>query len=127
MGRKEAADERERTTGMRQSTGAMIAKIVFGTIFLISGVTTDWAAQAEPGASNPYGPMVVSLVVGLGLIAWGLIPWLRAKKKREELARQAQAAAQAEAYRRANEPKLCPACGATTKGERCEYCGTPLK
>ena len=63
----------------------------------------------------------------LALIAWGVVPWLTAKKKREAAAASAEAARIAAEQQRLNEPKLCPACGATTKGLRCEYCGTPLK
>lgn len=122
MGRREAADERERVTGMRQSTGAMIAKIAVGALFLISGLTTDWHEYGED-----LGPMLISILIGLALIAWGVVPWLTAKKKREAAAANAEAARQAAEQRRLNEPKVCPACGATTKGLRCEYCGTPLK
>ena len=124
MSRREAADAREKATGMRQSTGAMIAKIAVGALFLISGVTTDWHS---PEYSEPVGAMIFSLIIGLALIAWGLVPWLLAKKKLRDAAAKAEAQRQAEEYRRLNEPKLCPACGATTKGTRCEYCGTALK
>ena len=137
MNRKEAADARERATGMRQSRGAMIAKIVFGALFLISGITTDWVNESD--VSDPVGTMLFSIVLGLALIAWGVVPWLRAKKKRE--AAQAELAAekaelaaenaerkaqqQAALERERNAPWTCNACGANTKGECCEYCGTP--
>ena len=124
MNKKEAADAREKATGMRQSRGAMIAKFVIGALFLISGLTTNWTNESP---SDPLGPMLISIVLGLGLIAWGLIPLLSAKKKLAAAEAQARAAQEAEEYRRMNEPKVCPACGATTKGTVCEYCGTPLK
>ena len=123
MSKKEEADTRERETGMRQSQGAMIAKIAVGILFLISGLTTNWTETSE----DPLGPMLISILVGLALIAWGLVPWLNAKKKREAAAAKAEAERQAAEYRRLNEPKICPACGAATKGIQCEYCGTPLK
>ena len=119
MDKKQAADAREQATGMRQSKGAMIAKIAFGALFLLSGLTTDWA-------SDETGAMLMSILLGLALIAWGLVPRLKAKKKLAEAAAQAEAARQAEQQRLLNEPKLCPACGATTKGKCCEYCGTFL-
>ena len=122
MGRREAADAREQATGMRQSMGAMIAKIAVGALFLISGITTDW--QENGGGT---GSMLISLLFGIALIAWGVVPWLTAKKKRETAAANAEAARLAAEQRRLNEPRICPACGATTKGTCCEYCGTPLK
>ena len=122
MGRKEAADAREQATGMRQTSGAMIAKILIGALFLISGFTSDWSKYGEG-----IGSMLISIVLGVVLIAWGVVPWLTAKKKREAAAAKAEAARLAAEQARLNEPKLCPACGATTKGIRCEYCGTPLK
>ena len=125
MDKKAAADAREKATGMRQSNGAMIAKIVVGALFLISGITTNWSEAAD--TSDPVGTMIFSILVGLALIAWGLIPWLTAKKKREAAAVKAEAERRAAEERRLNEPKLCPACGATTKGLQCEYCGRPLK
>ena len=125
MDKKAAADAREKETGMRQTRGAMIAKIAVGILFLISGLTTDWTESSD--ASNPLGPMLLSVIIGIALIAWGLVPWLNAKKKREAAAAKAEAERRAEEERRMNEPKVCPACGATTKGILCEYCGTPLK
>ena len=106
------ADEREAKTGMRQSTGAMIAKIAVGVIFIISGFS-----------AGGVGPALVGIVIGLALIAWGLLPWYKAKKAAaEDAAREA-----AEEEKRRNAPKKCPACGAMTKGDACEYCGAPLK
>ena len=124
MTRKEAADAREKATGMRQSNGAMIAKIVIGALFLVSAITTDWHAES---IADPVGPMVFSIIIGLALIAWAVIPLLMAKKKQEAAAANAEAERKAEEYRRLNEPKRCPACGAATKGICCEYCGSPLK
>ena len=125
MGRREDADAREKATGMRQSKGAMTAKIIVGALFVVSGVTTDWAASGN--TDNPTGTMTMSIVIGLTLIAWGVLPWWNARRKREAVAAKELAARQAEEARRMNEPKICPACGAATKGIQCEYCGTPLK
>ena len=124
MTRKEAADAREKETGMRQSGGAMIAKIAVGALFVVSGLTTDWHS-ADP--SDPVGTMLFSILIGLALIAWGVLPWMNAKKKKAAALEKAEAERRAAEARRMNEPKLCPACGATTKGPCCEYCGTPLK
>ena len=114
-GKKMQADLNERSTGMRQSRGAMIAKIAIGAIFIIAGFSSP-----EGGWSIGY--FLTALVVGGALIAWGLLPYLRAKKEAS-----AEAEARAEARIAAeNEPKVCPSCGATTKGRYCEYCGSKL-
>ena len=115
--KEEQADVREAQTGMRQTTGAMIAKIAIGLICVISCI----------GGEMEIAARLLGIVVGLALIAWGLLPWLlpRLKAKKEAEAEAARLAAEAE--RLAGEPKICPACGARTKGESCEYCGTPLK
>ena len=70
------ADEREALTGMRQSIGAMIAKIAFGLIFI--GVTFD-----DSGDPLSFGGKVVGLCIGGALLAWGLVPFFAARKKRK--------------------------------------------
>lgn len=116
-GKQLAGDAREASTGMRQSTGAMIAKIAVGVMFLIVAVTSGELDGPSRG---------VGIVMGLGLIAWGLLPWWKAKKANEAAAARAQAEQAAAEYARANAPKKCPACGAMTKGDKCEYCGAAL-
>ena len=120
--REKAADVRETRTGMRQSLGAMIAKLVFGGLFILSSFTMSSAAEVLTG-----------LLIGGGLIAWGLVPWLQAKRKAQDEQEQAaiaawtqQERARVEAERSLQKPRLCPYCGATTKGANCEYCGQPL-
>jgi len=86
---KRRADEREARTGMRQSTGAMIAKIAFGLMFI--GICFD-----DSGEQLSFGGMVVGFCLGGALLAWGLLPYLEARRKRkarqeaEEAARTAQ-------------------------------------
>jgi len=109
------ADKREAKTGMRQSLGAMIAKIAIGAIFFFASFGTGSA-----------GGVITGMIVGLALIAWGLLPWLMPRLKAKQEADAQAAAAAAEAERLANAPKICPACGAHTKGQKCEYCGAPL-
>ena len=87
MTRREEADEREKATGMRQSTGAMTAKIAFGALFLISGLTTNWSERAD--VADPVASMLLSIVLGLALIAWGLIPRLKADKVKAAAAKAA--------------------------------------
>lgn len=114
-GKRLQADRNERATGMRQSRGAMIAKIAIGALFLICGFMS-------PEGGWTVGYFLTALVIGGALIAWGLLPYLRAKKEAS-----AEAEARAEAKRELeNEPKRCPACGAISKGKYCEYCGSKL-
>lgn len=102
--KEQAANEREQETGMRQSVGAMIAKVVAGALFLVVSFGMDNA-----------GEVCVGLILAAALIAWGLVPYFMAKKKQEEMRRK-------EARRK----KVCPYCGATTRGHTCEYCGSDL-
>ena len=113
-GRKIKGDLNERSTGMRQSKGAMIAKIAVGVIFLIVSLSSGELDAAGRG---------IGIVIAAALIAWALLPYFKAKKEREAAA----ARSAAEEFARRNAPKKCPACGAMTKGENCEYCGAPLK
>lgn len=101
------ADEREARTGMRQSMGAMIAKIAIGALFVISAFGT-----------GSIGGVLTGLVIGAALIAWGLIPYIKVKRH-EQSAREQEAASKAA-------PKKCKNCGAFSTGDFCEYCGTKL-
>ncbi len=75
--REKAADEREAKTGMRQSSGAMVAKIIIGGAFMICGFISP--SNGEWSVSY----MLTALLIGGALVAWGLIPYMNAKKKRE--------------------------------------------
>lgn len=72
--RKAEADERERTTGMRQTKAAMLAKIIVGALFLVCSI--PFVAQGN------ISSFVCGLVVGGALIAWGLVPYLKARNGR---------------------------------------------
>jgi len=69
-GRKVKAEERKQRTGMRQTYFAMILKIVFG-IAIIAGTVKEHFS-------------LVALIVGLLLILWGLIPFIRARLQRRK-------------------------------------------
>ena len=75
--REKEADEREQKTGMRQSSGAMMAKIIFGGLFIVCG----FVPPSNGEWSLSY--LLTALVVGGALLAWGIIPYMDAKKKRE--------------------------------------------
>ena len=72
--REAEADERERVTGMRQSKTAMLVKIVVGVLFLFAAVSL--AVQGN------ISSFVCGLVIGGALVAWGLVPYLKAKSGR---------------------------------------------
>lgn len=72
--REAEADERERVTGMRQSKTAMLVKIVVGVLFLFAAVSL--AVQGN------ISSFVCGLVIGGSLVAWGLVPYLKAKSGR---------------------------------------------
>lgn len=102
--REAAIEKKKQSAKMKQSIGAMIAKIAVGCLFLVVSFGMDNA-----------GEVCVGLILAAALIAWGFVPYFMAKKKQEELRRK-------EARRK----KVCPACGATTRGDTCEYCGSDL-
>lgn len=102
-------------TGMKQSKGAMIAKIAFGVMFILAGFVS-------PDSGWTIGYFLTALVIGGALIAWGIIPYLKPKmalKKQEKELHELRK----EYY---NMPKKCPSCGAMSKGDFCEYCGSEL-
>ena len=74
MLREKAADERETKTGMRQSKGAMAAKIICGCLFIAVGFTKP------EGETWTFGYFLTALILGVSLISWGLIPYMKAKK-----------------------------------------------
>ena len=117
-GKQIKGDAREQATGMRQSMGGMIAKLAIGAIFLLVALT-----NGELDA----GGRIVGIVMGAALIAWGLLPYLKAKKEKDAAAAQSAAARDAAEFARLNTPWTCPACGAKTKGDACEYCGEPRR
>lgn len=117
-GKQIKGDAREQATGMRQSMGAMIAKIAVGVMFLLVALTSG---DLEGGAR------AVGIVMAAALIAWGLLPYFKAKKARDAAAAETAASRAAAEFARLNTPWTCPACGAKTKGDACEYCSEPKK
>ena len=111
--RKAQAKEREARTGMKQSMGAMIAKIAVGILFVIAGFSS-------PEGGWTFGYFLTALVVGVALIAWGLLPYLNAKKAKTIVEDVASADVEEETK---EEVKVCKSCGASGTGLICEYCG----
>ena len=99
-------------------------KILIGIFFLIGG----FGSIGEDSQVAAFG-----IVVGTVLTFAHFLPWLKAlrlkkaEKAAEQSARWAELdAKKAELQAVAEEPKRCKACGATTKGKICEYCGSLL-
>lgn len=119
--RRVLADEREQRTGMRQSIGSMITKIVFGILFIYAGLTKEESA--------------LRIIIGVSLLAWGLIPFVKARLKQSgkrllpsfssmkmkmRIKEDNRNIARNELR---NDPWICRWCGATTSGDSCEFCG----
>ena len=109
------------STNKKPGTGAMIAKVAFGCIFIAVGVAPDPEFEA--------GARAIGIILGLALIAWAVLPYIGWKKRHkaviEEIEREEQEIAEMKAALK-NKPRKCPNCGATTKGTVCEYCGSAL-
>ncbi len=65
------------TTGMKQSTLSMILKILFGLLFIYTGITM----LTDGDASTSVGSAFIGFALGAALLAWGIIPYINAKKK----------------------------------------------
>ena len=103
----------------KQKPLALILKLFFGAVFVCVCFSSDME----------FGARMLALVCGLALIAWALFPFYKVRKAVMEAKQRQQAEIDrqaAEAERLANVPKVCPACGAQTKGDKCAYCGSPL-
>jgi len=99
-------------------------KILVGVFFLIGG----FGNIGENVEAAIFG-----IIVGVALTLAHFYPWIKALrlKKAEKAAEQSARWAELDAKRAelqavAEEPKRCKACGATTKGKICEYCGSLL-
>lgn len=113
--KKQKAINRKERTGMKQSMGAMIAKIAIGVLFVLTGFSS-------PDGGWTIGYFLTAIVIGGALIAWGLLPYLKARKEKsanstDEKEPQAQ---------HAGTTKTCASCGAMGTGDFCEYCGKKL-
>ena len=101
-----------------------VVKIVIGVILVLGGVAAGLGVAAGgSGAEDALAALFVVIAdcgVGAALILWGTAARRRARREAEEAK---QAASEAE-QKRLLTPWLCPACGAQTKGDVCEYCGS---
>ena len=71
------ADYRKKTTGMSQTIGVMIAKISIGAIFVLCGISILFKYTSVLS-------FFISLIIGGGLIAWGVVPYVMGRKVLEQ-------------------------------------------
>ena len=72
--REEVLKKREERTGMRQSYGAMIAKLAVGAFFVS-------ATMAYYDSGEETGLIIFAAGIAISFLAWGLVPFLRGRKK----------------------------------------------
>ncbi|MBR0441639.1 MAG: hypothetical protein IJJ75_04450 [Firmicutes bacterium] len=75
--RRAEADKREAETGMRQTLGGMIVKIAAGALFIAVALERD-------NGTWSISYFLTGVILGLSLIAWGLIPYLGARRKKKD-------------------------------------------
>ena len=98
-----------------QSSGVMLFKLAFALLCLVAGGDLIFSDGEVAGG-------IVGIILGLAMAAWASMGYVLPRA-----ARNREAAARKQALReRVNQPKICPGCGATSRGEICEYCGTKL-
>ncbi len=95
--------------------GGMVAKLAAAVLFAVVAVS--------PSESWSVDYMIISLAIAAAFAAWALIPYFRARREQKLEADYINR----QRFEIFSEPKICPACGAPSKGRICEYCGTPLQ
>lgn len=125
-GRREGRSERGVRIGMQQTMVGMVLKILFGLLFFCVSV------DSGEGVAWDFPYFLTCLILGGALIAWGVVPWVRANRESAELIAldERMSAAVKDMKKSAVQttaPKICPGCGATSIGSVCEYCGTRLR
>ena len=103
----------------------MVLKILFGLLFFCVSV------DSGEGAAWDFPYFLTCLILGGALIAWAVVPRIRANRESAELIAldECMSVVVKDRKKRAEqtaEPKICPGCGATSIGPVCEYCGTRL-
>ena len=108
------------STNRKPKTAATVAKVIFGLLFFDIAIAPDPEFDA--------GSRGVAIILGAALLIWAYVPYRRWKmhkqEVREEIERQDREIDDLkEALKK--RPWKCSRCGATTRGEICEYCGSP--
>ena len=108
------------STYKKPKTAATVAKIIFGLLFFDIAIAPDPEFDAASRG--------ISIILGAALLIWAYVPyrnWKRHKREvLEEIERQDQEIDSMKEELR-KRPWKCSRCGATTRGDVCEYCGSP--
>ena len=100
--------------------GSCIGKLIAGGFFLIFGFTE---------LMTDIGTGLFSFAIALPLILWAVNPWIaNSVRTRYVAAIESTLKERRIRIRKEKESalKVCPNCGATTRGSVCEYCGSKL-
>ncbi len=102
------------------------AKLIWGIVLIVIGLVGAAGVEEEENTAA-YLTTCFLLIAGGALL---LFFHLRAKRRLKAaiLAERQRHEKEADQFEQilSNAPKKCPNCGAATKGEVCEYCGSPL-
>lgn len=112
-------DKREARTGMRQSYLSMIAKIVIGLLIIV-------IATQPKNTDSPVAYFLFFFAIGAAVIAWGLVPFILARRRKKAMFTIRLQEEEAEEKQPDNLQKVCSNCGALVSGNYCEHCGSPL-
>lgn len=105
------------TLWLNQKPWALILKAMMSFTFFLAAFSPDTEKEGW------FSTSVIAFLIGLAFLAWILIPFLKQRRiKAEEKETVEQIRKDIE-----SKVKVCPHCGAHTKGSVCEYCGSPLE
>lgn len=99
-----------------QKAWAFVLKVFFGLMFILVAFSPDKAREDWLSTS------IFAAVIGLAIFAWAAIPALKQRQIRKEAVEYAESLR----HQIENQVVVCPHCGARTKGNICEYCGSKL-
>lgn len=102
-----------------QPVWAFVVKLLLGLVYFFSSFS-----DSAPETYNVSKTFL--LILGVVFLVWAIVPIFVARARKAERQAAIENQIRVEVERIENEPKRCPSCGAVTKGNVCEYCGTEL-
>ncbi len=91
------------------SIAEMLFKVIIGALFFAIGFDMESVED-----------VLICAILGFAVVLWGILPYVIARKRERERRNLISASAEAEI----SMVRICPHCGATSRGGRCEYCGS---
>lgn len=113
--RNKSGSSASKVTKKEVTIAGIVLKFAIGLLFIACGFSSP-----SDGWTVTY--FLTCLILGGALVFWGILSYKKMKADEAEKHRievKNRIAAQ-------ERPKTCPSCGAITKGDVCEYCGSPL-